>query len=90
MQLAACTPEYSYYQEYNITQAPLQEQFLAKPFVIREGRYQIPAEPGIGVQLDLETVSYTHLDVYKRQASRKRQAGEQRLPPCDLKLAEPP
>lgn len=54
MQLAACTPEYSYYQEYNITQAPLQEQFLARPFVIREGRYQIPAEPGIGVQLDLE------------------------------------
>ena len=54
MQLAACTPEYTYYQEYNVSPVPLQEQFLETPFVIQNGHYQIPDIPGIGVTLDLE------------------------------------
>jgi len=54
MQLAACTPEYSYYQEFNIESRPLQEQFLTEPFSIKNGKYFIPSVPGIGTPLDLE------------------------------------
>ena len=54
MQLAACTPEYSYYQEFNIEPRPLQEQFMQERFSITNGKYHIPAEPGIGAKLDVE------------------------------------
>ena len=54
MQLAACTPEYSYYQEFNIEPRPLQEQFLLAPYSIHNGKYFIPDTPGIGAPLDIE------------------------------------
>ena len=54
MQLAACTPEYSYYQEFNIESRPLQEQFLLAPYKIRNGKFRISDAPGIGAPLDIE------------------------------------
>jgi L-alanine-DL-glutamate epimerase-like enolase superfamily enzyme len=54
MQLAACTPEYTYYQECSIEKTPNQSFFLSAPPVIRDGKYQIPDAPGMGLELDME------------------------------------
>jgi L-alanine-DL-glutamate epimerase-like enolase superfamily enzyme len=54
MQLAACTPEYTYYQEFSIEKSPNQSFFLTELPVITDGKYRIPDDPGIGTKLDTE------------------------------------
>ncbi len=54
MQLAACTPEYSYYQEFNIEPRPLQEQFLTQQYRLTNGKFRVPDLPGLGAPLDVE------------------------------------
>ena len=53
-QLAACTPEYSYYQEFNIEPRPLQEQFLTQQYRLTNGKFRVPDLPGLGAPLDVE------------------------------------
>ena len=36
---------------------PLQEQFLLRPYSIRNGKYFIPDTPGIGAPLDIEKLT---------------------------------
>jgi galactonate dehydratase len=51
LQIAACTPNFIC-QEH----VTLGEDYLKKPFVVKEGYVDVPTEPGLGIELDDEKV----------------------------------
>ena len=54
------------YMEYTLDENPLRSELCKKSIVMQDGVVTVFDEPGLGV----EPVSYTHLDVYKRQLRR--------------------
>jgi len=44
------------YSEYSVASSPFVSRILTRPFELRDGRLEVPAGPGLGVELDDELV----------------------------------
>ena len=51
LQVAATIP-HCWYQEYQLTVTDVANRFLRKPLVCDEGHFEVPAGPGLGIDLD--------------------------------------
>ena len=54
--LLAAVPN-GYMLEFDQTENPLREELLRKPFRLRDGVIEIPQSPGLGIELDEDTIS---------------------------------
>jgi L-alanine-DL-glutamate epimerase-like enolase superfamily enzyme len=58
VQFAASAPECSYYNEYLLDDEP-SEQYVSRPFKLKNGTLEVPSGPGLGVDLDIEKMEKT-------------------------------
>ena len=55
LHLIAAIPN-SLFLEYSVTESPLRRELLTKPFSVVKGRVAIPTNPGLGIEINPETV----------------------------------
>jgi L-alanine-DL-glutamate epimerase-like enolase superfamily enzyme len=56
LQLIASTPECAHYHEYSLEKGGASQRFLARPFEPVAGELEVPAGPGLGIDLDVQRI----------------------------------